>query len=95
MLSEFECGACQTKFVVALIPNIGKLGLIQHCVACGSKGLKYLGGRDGGEQRKLGPPAKVFETLDKTTPTHQIPSPAVIDCPHCGKILVLEIKSEK
>lgn len=42
MLSEFECGKCQTKFVAAFM-EVRPGFPIQHCVACGSKNLKYLG----------------------------------------------------
>lgn len=45
MLSEFECGTCQAKFVVAFM-QVRPGFPIQHCVACGSEDLKWLSSRD-------------------------------------------------
>jgi len=44
MLSEFECQICGTKFVAAFV-EVRPGFPIQHCVACGSVDLKYLGSK--------------------------------------------------
>jgi len=45
MLSEFECGSCGVKFVVAFT-DVRPGFPVRYCVACGSDDLKCLGSSD-------------------------------------------------
>lgn len=52
MLSEFECQACKTRFVVASTQNAAQLPTV-FCVYCGHRSLRYIGSRDDGSNEDI------------------------------------------